>query len=214
MKIKIKRKDYENIWFMSDLHIGHQNVIKYGNRPFSGVIEMEEFVKKEFKRKVGKNDLLFDLGDLFWKADAMKVREIIPECKFFYKIIGNHDKENLYKLSLHRPENRVICSILDLAIFGENEKEPPLRAVLCHYPMLSWNHKPRGSFMIHGHCHGGIDQVNKEGTDLRVDVGWDASLSKEVGSFLISWEDLVKYFTKKTETADFKGYVEKKGGIL
>ena len=29
---------------------------------------------------------------------------------------------------------------------------------MCHFPMLSWEHKDKGSVMIHGHCHGKVDK--------------------------------------------------------
>ena len=49
---------------------------------------------------------------------------------------------------------------------------------LCHYPMVTWNHKPYGSIMLHGHCHGKLDEHNRLSSDLRFDVGIDGELAK------------------------------------
>jgi calcineurin-like phosphoesterase family protein len=44
--------------------------------------------------------------------------------------------------------------------------------VLCHYPMASWEGSNRGSYMLHGHSHGGMDEQNA--TRFRLDVGVSA----------------------------------------
>lgn len=48
---------------------------------------------------------------------------------------------------------------------------------MCHFPMLSWEHKDKGSVMIHGHCHGKVDKINIDSKELRVDVGIDGKSS-------------------------------------
>ena len=49
--------------------------------------------------------------------------------------------------------------------------------VMCHYPMVTWNQKPRGSIMLHGHSHGKLDDYNAQSPDLRFDVGIDGTLT-------------------------------------
>lgn len=51
------------------------------------------------------------------------------------------------------------------------------RVVMCHYPMLTWNHKPHGAVMLHGHSHGKLDEYNDQSMDLRFDVGIDGALA-------------------------------------
>lgn len=82
--------------------------------------------------------------------------------------------------------------------------------MLCHYPMISWYQKSRGSFGVFGHCHGNIDWLNNESPDLRVDVGFDGELAKKVGSFLISFEDIFEHMKQKAGTDDFFHYVQSK----
>lgn len=75
-----------------------------------------------------------------------------------------------------------------------------LEVIMCHFPMLSWEHKDKGSVMIHGHCHGKVDQINIDSKELRVDVGIDGNLANYD---LISLEKLSKYL-EKYETKESK----------
>lgn len=61
---------------------------------------------------------------------------------------------------------------------------------MCHFPMLTWEHKEKGSVMVHGHCHGKVDKINEDSKDLRVDVGIDGKLANYD---LVSLEKLANY---------------------
>lgn len=45
------------IYFISDLHYGHENVIKYDSRPFKDVTEMNNYILEELKKKLKKKIL-------------------------------------------------------------------------------------------------------------------------------------------------------------
>ena len=76
---------------------------------------------------------------------------------------------------------------------------------MCHFPMLSWEHKDKGSVMIHGHCHGKVDKINTDSKELRVDVGIDGNLANYD---LISLEKLSKHLNKIEK--DFKERIKNK----
>ena len=38
--------------------------------------------------------------------------------------------------------------------------------------------------MLHGHCHGKLDEHNRLSNDLRFDVGIDGELAKRAGGFI------------------------------
>ena len=59
-----------------------------------------------------------------------------------------------------------------------------LMLTLCHYPMVTRNNKPHGSIMLHGHCHGKLDEHNRLSNDLRFDVGIDGELAKRAEGFI------------------------------
>ncbi len=76
---------------------------------------------------------------------------------------------------------------------------------LCHYPLLTWNRKPHGSIMLHGHCHGKLDEYNSLSPDLRFDVGIDGELSRRCGGF-ISVEAVYDAVMEKTKGEPFAQY--------
>ena len=51
------------------------------------------------------------------------------------------------------------------------------QVVMCHYPLLTWNNKRKGTVMLHGHCHGALDKFNAWSPDLRYDVGLDSQMA-------------------------------------
>ncbi len=95
-----------NIWFWSDTHLGHWNIVKYANRPFKTLEEMDNTIIKNFNERVGEDDLVFFLGDFCMKtsseaSDAPKkafdyYRNQL-KCKNIIFIKGNHDGHNNVK---------------------------------------------------------------------------------------------------------------------
>ena len=196
-----------DLWIMSDLHYNHQNVLKFDKRPFSNVQDMNEYIKKTLVEKIKPCDTVIDLGDMFWKCDLSVIKSVLESInpKRFYKIIGNHDKESVY---LRDPVvSRFFDFVGDLLDIGVKHKGKDYRLVCAHYPIISWEAKPRGAFMLHGHTHGNVDKFNDNSPDLRVDVGFYAQLAREVGSFIINFTDILNFMTKKAGTTDFRKYV-------
>ena len=46
--------DKHNVWFTSDLHLFHENVILMNKRPFKDVYEMYEYFKNEWNSNTGE----------------------------------------------------------------------------------------------------------------------------------------------------------------
>lgn len=53
----IRKEVIKVIYFTADMHFGHENVIKFDNRPFKSLEEMDEELIKRWNNKVGKADL-------------------------------------------------------------------------------------------------------------------------------------------------------------
>ena len=53
-------------FYISDLHFGHKNILKFDNRPFFTLEEMEKTLISNWNNKISKNDDVYILGDMFW----------------------------------------------------------------------------------------------------------------------------------------------------
>ena len=80
------------IYFISDLHFGHGNIISMDNRPFKNAEEMDTELIKRWNNKVLSNDVVYILGDFSWHNSGRTV-EILNELKGVKILVkGNHDK--------------------------------------------------------------------------------------------------------------------------
>lgn len=52
-----------NIYFTSDHHFGHENIIKFTNRPFDSVEDMDQELIKRRNSGVNTYDKMYDLSD-------------------------------------------------------------------------------------------------------------------------------------------------------
>lgn len=191
------------IYFMSDIHYNHENVINFGNRPFSSVSEMNKYILDTIHNTIKPEDVLFTLGDDFWRMkqdDVSRIVDSIPT-KNIYKIMGNHDKYGYYMCGGEVGKKyKIIADILDIVV-RKNEIDYPI--VLCHYPIYDFNKMYHGGIHLFGHVHGNLDEEFETNPRLMVDVGFDSVLSREVGTFLITFEDVLNYFYRKTGGIDF-----------
>lgn len=153
-----------NIYFTSDLHFGHTNIIKYSNRPFTSVHEMDEGLIENWNKTVNSNDVIWLIGDIFF-SNAERAKEILLRLKGKKRLIlGNHDKVIRNNKSVQDLFDKIYPDLHQEYINGD-------LVVMCHYPLLTWNKAHHGSFMLHGHCHNTIPYDPKY---RRLDVGVDA----------------------------------------
>jgi calcineurin-like phosphoesterase family protein len=78
----------ERVFFTSDLHFNHANIIKYCQRPFASVWVMNEALIKRFNETVGQSDTVYILGDLAM-GDDLSCAARLNGRKFL--LLGNHD---------------------------------------------------------------------------------------------------------------------------
>lgn len=157
--MKLESKNYRNIWFSADYHIGHTNIIKYANRPYKEVEEMDEAIIENFDKYVGKNDIIFFLGDIAFGDDlARRTLCLMLKKAEVHFILGNHDSRYLKTInSLATSVN----TLLDIEIDGH-----PI--TLCHYAMRIWNKSHFDAYQLFGHSHGLLQPHGKQ-----YDVGVD-----------------------------------------
>lgn len=83
------------IFMISDMHFGHGNIIKYENRPFKNVLEMDLAIVGKWNNTVAKEDKIFVVGDVsFYNKE--KTTNIIKGLNGYkILILGNHDKHSI-----------------------------------------------------------------------------------------------------------------------
>lgn len=172
----------QNIFFTSDFHLGHTNVIKYDNRPFKDVDEMHSTLLKNWNSVVGSDDIVFYLGDLsFGRSDLAKWFTHSINGKIHF-ILGNHDKmKDIVKLNRFESIHPYGCEIWvkDEDTKSARGSDGYQQMILSHYPILSWNRAHHGSWHLHGHSHQSItkSEIGKEYYKRKViDIGcngWD-----------------------------------------
>ena len=87
------------IFAIADTHFGHENIIKYCNRPFKNAYEMDKTLIKNWNETVSNDDVVLHLGDfcLSSKERAREICRVLNGKKIL--IMGNHDNrnENFYR---------------------------------------------------------------------------------------------------------------------
>lgn len=139
-------------YFISDLHLGHKNCIRFDKRPFETVEEMDETIIKNINKTVKKNDYLYILGDFtMLSGQDKKVAEYLDSinCKNLILIIGNHDRA----IKVPKIRSKFI-EVTDYKRINTNGNT----LILSHYPIAVWDRKHNGSYHFYGHVHTNLDE--------------------------------------------------------
>lgn len=172
------------IYFTSDLHIGHANILHICQRPFDNIQDMNETIIHNWNQRVQAKDTVYILGDFFFRMDVEDANAIIKKLKGKkISIKGNHDLK--YDQSLFE-------EICDFKVVKYNRK----KFILMHYPLLEWPHYFQGGIHLHGHQHNTQEynlEMQKQGI-LRYDVGVDANNFKP-----ISIDEIICFYEKSNE---------------
>ena len=143
----MEKFDKDKVFFTSDLHFGHTNIIRFCGRPYTDVKEMNQALIDNWNKAVPEDGIVFVLGDIgFCSVQVLKnIFNKLNGTK--YLILGNHDykmQKQLQKACIFEE----ICNMKRIQVDGCN-------IVLCHYPMLCFDGSHRGNLQLFGHVHSG-----------------------------------------------------------
>lgn len=136
-------------FYISDLHMGHGNVIKFDNRPFCTVAEMDQALIDNWNSVVTNVDTVYILGDFCWDKEDRWI-EILKQLRGNKQLIkGNHDLKN--------PSAQLKCMFQDIKDYKEitdNGKH----VIMSHYPIPFYkaDYNPK-TYMLYGHVHTTIE---------------------------------------------------------
>ena len=158
-----------NVWFTSDTHFWHKNVIEYCQRPFESVEEMNETLIKNWNDRVKKNDTIYILGDFCFgtKEQCIEILGRLNGQKFL--IYGNHDV---------RFRSGAFAKYFQWRGDLKEIKIDDQRFVLCHFAMRTWHKQHKGAIHLYGHSHGNLPE---DPNSLSTDVGVDALDFRPIG---------------------------------
>lgn len=186
-----------------------------GTRDFTTVEEMNAAIIESINSVVGENDELYHLGDISFNGieNIWNFRKQI-KCKTIHLTYGNHDhhvEKNHVLPNCHwdLTDGEVIVDGPNPNIFGDDRdrcfdvhakelftsvqeiltlKIGKRLIIMCHYPLEQWKDMDRGTWHLHGHCHGNLE----EPIFRRTDVGLDAKEFK-----VLSIEDIEKIMSNR-----------------
>jgi len=85
------------IYYISDNHWNHANIILHCNRPFKNVEEMNAEMTKRWNETVKQEDTVYYLGD-FSLGKGSDIEPLVASLRGeLYLVYGNHDKKALSK---------------------------------------------------------------------------------------------------------------------
>ena len=141
------------IFYTADPHIGHNNIRALSKRPFATVEEMDKVLIENWNRKVGKDDIVFILGDFSYKGgDPTRYLKQLNGKK--YLITGNHDTS----LLKHPQFKDYFVEARDMKKINDYGVE----VFMCHYPMVEWPGYYKGAIHLFGHVHNTLHNPNTE----------------------------------------------------
>lgn len=197
MYYNFKNRSLDEIFVTSDQHFGHQNVIKYSNRPFK-IDESDLWQLTEYTDVMDQNTFIEF-------AEELAPQSIYHTDEMDEQLIANwnntvHNGDVIFHLGdfgFHpQSKNLEIWNRLNgqkIALRGNHDKSHPmgphglqdlveiqvenLSFTFCHYAMRMWNKAHFGAFHCYGHSHGTLPDL---ATSLSADVGVDA-VAKRLG---------------------------------
>lgn len=170
-----------DIWFSSDFHMGHRNIITYCSRPFRDVGHMNEELISRHNAVVKPEDLVIDVGDFSMSHKGVEGwrRRLHGRRKLIY---GNHDRCH----HMHSAHEKWVAQYV---AWGFEEVLPNLGMTIAdrdvriehmpynedverHKKYDQYRPKDDGRFLIHGHIHAKPTQRIR---GRMIDVGVDAN---------------------------------------
>lgn len=162
----------KNIFFIADEHLGHKNIIKYCNRPFNSVEEMDETIINNHNSVVSDNDIVFHLGDFTLRSKAIAYGYLDRLKGEHICLRGSHDN--------WLPKS---------APFIVQETIENIKITMCHYAMRVWHCSHYNSWQLYGHSHGNLEPRGKQ---------WDVGVDNN-NFYPLSFEQVKEIMNKRPD---------------
>jgi calcineurin-like phosphoesterase family protein len=209
LKIKKHRKDYNNIYFMSDSHYGHNRDFLYNPRGFNSAEEHNQWMDEQISNLHPK-DLLIHAGDVGLSIGFRGVQEFMNRfpCETLM-VWGNHNSGvvQAYKQALPRGfdnfEVYPLTIVKNIQMMGSDfllDIDQNFFYIK-HMAPLIWDDMNKGEasrFCVCGHSHGNLKGANPNdhGLGKILDAGVENSI-KYNGTAFFSLDDVINIMKNK-----------------
>lgn len=178
--MQFKEFSESNIYFSSDLHLGHENPLIYEQRGFRDIESHDKAIIDNINKTVSPTDNLFLLGDICMKGkyeDLSYVKELLSKirCMNITVVAGNH--ETLEKMAMYKRLGFTVEESPSM-----NFKLDGQRYLLSHYPTITQNFNlkrdlKREVINLYGHTHqkSQFYEINGIGFPLNYHIGVDSN---------------------------------------
>lgn len=190
------------IFFTSDWHLGHANVIGFSSRPFKDIVHMENVLIRNYNATVPPNGICYFLGDIAMSSTEKLKESLLQLQGTKVAVVGNHDRGStaLYQAGF------------DVVLHGAAVYIGKYRVTMSHCPLLgvsredtsmypdkgiNWHGEDRhrrfscadeGQYHLHGHIHSPNNGKSVRELGRQYDVGVDANNYRPVSiSQIESW---------------------------
>ncbi len=139
-------------YYSADWHLSHKNIIKYENRPFDNIDDMNQTLIYNHNSILTPDDIWFFLGD-FSFANKDTTAEVLSQLNGSKILIaGNHDR---LILKQHKSlQSFFIAVVKDYLIIKDQGKQ----ILLSHIPIHNWQ-KYNTNYHFYGHVHSGYHRT-------------------------------------------------------
>lgn len=135
-------------YYISDLHLLHENVLRFDNRPFDSITQMQQTIVNNWNDKITNGDTVYILGDVSMRGKKEDLIALVATLKGRKVLVkGNHDDVSDYRYA------QLFHEIVDYKEIHDSVDGQNYDLVLCHYPIFSWKKMRRGTILLYGHTH-------------------------------------------------------------
>lgn len=154
---------------------------------------MNKTIIERWNSRIALNDHVYILGDVSFAGLPSTINMLDRMHGKKFLVAGNHDR-SMRKRAEFQSRFEWIKDYFHLVVQDEGHPQGKQNIMLMHFPLLTWDKSRYGSWMLHGHSHGGIQHLNEN--ICRTDVGLDTN-----NMYVYRYNELKELMQKKKDKA-------------
>jgi calcineurin-like phosphoesterase family protein len=174
--------------YISDTHFGHENIIRYCERPFRSVAEMDAVMLQGLREAEAEGHALFHLGDVALYLPALVGRGWLRSRERATLVVGNHDRLPKHVAAYEACFGAIVGTArrwrTNTLLVVDEVNGQAVRVLLSHDPQRDLGD---ADFSLYGHHHNNIQRMPERYP--RSEWGWllDSERHFNVGAELLGY---------------------------